>query len=297
MTSIKIKRPIVISVLCHKGGVAKTTTAVALADSLAADHPSAKVLILDCDEQANVKTLFGIKATEAERGIASILIENTPPSKVKITVRPQIDVILSGGRMMRDFEKTFSTSADSERLLSRMMKPFDEDYDYVIIDSPPALSLISANIAMYADYCVIPCTTDLLSVVGVKNTMFFLENLRNHYRAKNLSPCNVLGVVPTMYDQRRNLDMTILDDLQRMADADLMSGGIVFDPIRVDSKIKTAQVKRKLISEVFPKSKAREDYRKLASDIRALVTNTADVPLQTFVQAPLSPSPAREMAL
>ncbi|MGK5088466.1 ParA family protein [Bdellovibrionota bacterium FG-2] len=293
----KIRRPTVIAVLCHKGGVAKTTTAVALADSLAADNPTAKILILDCDEQANVKTLFGIKSTDADGGIASILIENTHPSKVKLTVRPQIDVILSGGRMMRDFEKTFSNDADSELILSKMMKPFDEDYDYVIIDSPPALSLISANIAMYADFCVIPCTTDLLSVVGVKNTMFFLENLRNHFRAKNISPCKVLGVVPTMYDQRRNLDMTILDDLQRMADADLMSGGIVFDPIRVDSKIKTAQVKRKLVSEAFPKTKAREDYRKLASDIQALVTKMTAASVRPTVQTTYSPSPAREMTL
>ncbi len=266
-----MKKPTIIAVLCHKGGVAKTTTAVALADGLAADHPAAKILILDCDEQANVKTLFGIKSNSQERGIASVLIENTHPSQVKISVRPQIDVILSGGRMMRDFEKTFANATDSELILTRLMKPFDADYDYVIIDSPPALSLISANIAMYAEYCLIPCTTDLLAVVGVKNTMFFLENLRNHFQAKNLSPCKVLGVVPTMYDQRRNLDMTILDDLQRMADADLMSGGVVYDPIRVDSKIKTAQIKRKLITEAYPKSKAREDYQKLAQSIHQTV--------------------------
>ncbi|MGK5082997.1 ParA family protein [Bdellovibrionota bacterium FG-1] len=287
------KKPTIIAVLCHKGGVAKTTTAVALADSLAADQPNVKVLILDCDEQANVKTLFGIKSTDGERGIASILLENVHPSKVKIAVRPQIDVILSGGRMMRDFEKTHANSPDCELMLSRQMKPFDGDYDYVIIDSPPALSLISANIAMYADYCLIPCTTDLLSVVGVKNTMFFLENLRNHFHAKNLTPCKVLGVVPTMYDQRRNLDMTILDDLQRMADADLMSGGIVFDPIRVDSKIKTAQVKRKLISEAFPKCKAREDYQKLSTDLLARITSLKEKqqafsPLPTFAALELT---------
>jgi nitrogenase subunit NifH len=76
-----------------------------------------------------------------------------------------------------------------------------------------------------------------------------------------------------MFDQRRNLDMTILDDLQRMADADLMSGGMVFNPIRVDSKVKTSQVKRKLLTEAFPKCKAREDYRTLALDIAKRVVS------------------------
>ncbi|MEI8345940.1 MAG: ParA family protein [Pseudomonadota bacterium] len=263
-----MKKSIVIGVLCHKGGVAKTSTAVALADSLTAADPNKKVLLIDCDEQANIKTLFGVKSLNAEEhGIASVLLRNIHPSKLITNVRPQIDIILSGGRMMREFEKFYANSYDSELILKKQMNSFESEYDYVIIDSPPALSLISANIVMYADYCLIPCTTDLLAVVGLKSTLFFLENLENHFQSKDISPCKVLGVVPTMYSQRRNLDMTILDDLQRMADANLMHGGIVFDPIRSDSKVKTAQVKRKLLSEAFPKCNAREDYRKLCSDI------------------------------
>ena len=147
------------------------------------------------------------------------------------------------------------------------MELFDDSYDFVLIDSPPALSLISSNIAMYADYCLIPCTADLLAVVGVRSTLFFLENLETYFKNKDSQPCKVLGVVPTMYDQRRVLDMTILDDLQRMANADLMRGGTIFDPIRSDIKIKTSQVRRKLITEAFPNSKAAADYEKLCSEV------------------------------
>lgn len=264
-----MKKPIVIAVLCHKGGVAKTSTTTSLADAIVQLKPSAKVLILDCDEQANIKTIFAVKLSEAEGGVASILLENTDPAQVKVQVRPQIDVILSGGRMMRDFEKTHMNTPDSELILKRRMERIGADYDYVLIDSPPALSLVSSNIAMYADFCIIPCTADLLAVVGVRSTLFFLENLEVYFKGRNLKPCEVIGVVPTMYDQRRILDMTILDDIQRMSNANLMRGGVVFDPIRSDTKVKTAQVRRKLLSEAFPTSKAFLDYKKLCEDMMA----------------------------
>lgn len=266
-----MKKPTVIAVLCHKGGVAKTSTTTALAGALVQRDPNARVLVLDCDEQANIKTIFAVKLHEAEGGVASILLENTDPARVRVSVRPNIDVILSGGRMMRDFERTHVNTPDNELILSRRMEKIGAEYDFILIDSPPALSLVSSNIAMYADYCVIPCTADLLAVVGVRSTLFFLENLEQYFRGRALEPCQVLGVVPTLYDQRRTVDMTILDDLQRMANAELTRGGIIFDPIRTDSKMKTSQVRRKLISEAFPTSKAAEDYRKLCEDMLARI--------------------------
>jgi chromosome partitioning protein len=262
-----MKKPTVIAVLCHKGGVAKTSTTTALADALVSRDPKTRVLILDCDEQANIKTIFAVKLHEAEGGVASILLENSDPARVRVSVRRNIDVILSGGRMMRDFERTHMNTPDNELILSRRMEKIGAEYDYVLIDSPPALSLVSSNIAMYADYCVIPCTADLLAVVGVRSTLFFLENLEQYFRGRGLKPCQVLGVVPTMYDQRRTVDMTILDDLQRMANAELTRGGVIFDPIRTDTKMKTSQVRRKLISEAFPNAKVAEDYRKLCGDM------------------------------
>lgn len=262
-----MKKPTVIAVLCHKGGVAKTSTTTALADTLVQREPKARVLILDCDEQANIKTIFAVKLSEAEGGVASILLENTDPARVRVSVRPNIDVILSGGRMMRDFEKTHLNTPDNELILKRRMERVGSEYDYVLIDSPPALSLVSSNIAMYADFCVIPCTADLLAVVGVRSTLFFLENLEIYFKDRDIAPCKVVGVVPTMYDQRRILDMTILDDIERMSNADLMRGGVVFDPIRSDTKVKTAQVRRKLLSEAFPTSKAFADYQKLCVDM------------------------------
>lgn len=225
-----MKKPVVIAVICHKGGVGKTSSTVSLADALAAANPGKRVLIVDADEQSNVKTIFAIKMHEAEGGLASVLLDNASPSNVKVSVRPQIDVILSGGRRMREFERTHANTPNAELMMKLRFENLS-DYDFVIIDSPPALSLISSNIVTYADYLILPSSPDLLAVVGVKNTLYFIENMKEVCKRANVAVADVLGILPTMYDQRRNLDMSIVDDFQRMADNNLTLGGRVFsDP-------------------------------------------------------------------
>jgi chromosome partitioning protein len=259
-----MKKPLILAVMCHKGGTGKTTTVAGLADALA--NVGKKVLIIDADEQSNIKTIFGIKLQNSEGGLAAVLLDNVNPQNMTCKVRENIDVILSGGRFMRDFEKTHANTPDSELLMKLRMDCL-AGYDAILIDTPPALSLISTNIVMYADYLLLPCSPDLLSVVGVKNTLNFVESIEGHYKAKKIKFAKILGVVPTMHDGRRNLDMDILDDLHRLENADLLRGGKVFSPVRTDIKVKTAQVKRKLLSETFPDAKATQDYQTVAQQI------------------------------
>jgi len=261
-----MKKPIVLGIICHKGGVGKTSSTVGLADALAASSPDSKILIVDADEQSNVKTIFAIKMHQAEGGLASILMDNASPENVKVTVRPNIDVILSGGRRMREFERTFSNAPNSELIMKHRFENLS-GYDFILIDSPPALSLISSNIVTYADYLLLPSSPDLLSVVGVKNTLYFVENMKQVYAKEGIRVADVLGILPTMVDTRRNLDMTIVDDFQRMADNNLTMGGRIFHSIRSDIKVKTAQVKRKLLTELAPTAKATMDFQRLAVEI------------------------------
>ena len=269
----KMAKPIVIAIMCHKGGTGKTTTVASLADALST-HSKKKILILDADEQSNIKTIFGIKLQNSEGGLASILLDNVKPESLTCNVREKIDVVLSGGRAMREFEKTHANTPDAELLLKRRFENLT-GYDFVLIDTPPALSLISTNIVTFADYLLLPCSPDLLAVVGIKNTLNFLENLENHFKLKHTPVAKVLGVIPTLHDGRRNLDMDILDDLQRLADADLLRGGQVFSPIRSDMKVKTSQVKRRLLSEAFPDAKATQDYATLGKDVLESLSRSA----------------------
>lgn len=260
-----MEQPKVIAVMCHKGGAGKTTTVAGLADAFA--KSGKKVLIVDADEQSNVKTIFGIKLQTSEGGLAAVLLNNVSPNSLTTNVRPNIDVILSGGRLMRDLEKTHSQTPDAEFLMAKRMSTIKGGYDVILIDTPPALSLISTNIVMYADYLLLPCSPELLAFVGLKNTINFVENIESHFKHREIDVAKILGVIPTMHDGRRNLDLDILDDLHSLENAGLLMGGKVFTPIRNDIKVKTAQVKRKLLSESFPTAKATEDYFKVAKEI------------------------------
>jgi len=256
------KRSVSIAVLNHKGGVGKTATVAGLASGLKQINPNFKILIVDADEQANIKTIFGIKLRDSEGSLASILVDNADPNKCVINVREGIDVILSGGRKLRDFNIKMANFPRAEEFMRERFKNL-ENYDFILIDCPPALSLISSNVVLYANYVLIPTAPDLLSIVATKATVTFLDELESLFG----HAAKVLGAVPTMHDTRRNMDLDILDDLERLADSGLLKGGKCFSEIRTDAKFKTAQVRRKLIHEAFPKSNVAKDYTRLSEEV------------------------------
>lgn len=254
-------KPKKIAILNHKGGVGKTATCTGLASALTYINPKYKILLIDADEQANLKTVFGIKLKDVQGSLADILSSSVNPSKCTTSVRENIDVILSGGKKIRDYVKDFANFPNAEKLMAERFSETNE-YDYILIDCPPALSLVSSNVALYADYVVIPVGPDLLSFVAAKATVSFLEEMSSKF---GHAP-EILGVLPTIHDSRRNIDLDILDDLERLADSGLLHDGICFSEIRSDAKFKTAQVRRKLIHEAFPKSTSATDYLKFAKD-------------------------------
>jgi cellulose biosynthesis protein BcsQ len=133
------------------------------------------------------------------------------------------------------------------------------------VDCPPAISLVSANVVTFADYILVPCLPDLLAFVGAKQTINFIESVGKFYHDSDFPLAKVLGVVLTQYDHRHSLDNTVEGDLE-----DLQNSGLVrrcFKSIPKDIKVKTAQVKRKLLSEGFANSNAAKAYRQLVQDM------------------------------
>jgi chromosome partitioning protein len=283
-----------LAVVNNKGGIGKTSTVLGLASSIRKIQPNAKILIVDSDEQSCIKTSFSVKLGQAEGGLAAVLMDGIQPEKLAFSVRDNLDIILSGGRAMREFEKNYAKTPNADLIVSECFKKLF-GYNYVIFDTPPAFSLLTSNILNYCNYLIIPCELDLFGYVGVKNTITFIDNLREHFRKKNIPLARVLGVLPTMYDERRNMDLDILQDLENFVyekkeikDND----AIVFSPIRQDIKVKTSQVKRKLLHEFAPTSRAAEDYlnftKVVLGQIGALPKEDTDANLKRNTEISLS---------
>ena len=259
-----MKKPIKIAIACHKGGVGKTATVAALADAVTYENPSSRVLILDGDEQNCLKTIFGVKMHETQGGLASILMGEATLDQVRVKVRPNIDLVLSGGRQMKEFERLYASQNKAELIMRERLGDLSE-YEFVFVDCPPAISLISANAVTFANYILIPCLPDLLAFVGAKQTINFIESVGKFYKDAEFPLAKVLGVVLTNYEKRQSLDNTIESDLEN-----LQSSGLVrrcFKSIPKDIKVKTAQVRRKLLSEGFANSNAAQAYRHLVQEI------------------------------
>lgn len=280
-----MKKPLTIAVTGNKGGIGKTATTICVADALRTHLPEANILLVDGDDQSCLKTTFQVRLRDAEGGLAAVLLDAVKPAEVAIPVRERLSVILSGGRAMRDLEKNIPKSLDADRLLHDRFQGI-EGYDIIIFDTPPAINQFVSNVCTYVDHLVIPCSPDLYGYMGVKNTISFLNELETHFTPKGLKVARVLGILPTMFDSRRTVDLDTLDSLDHLAQANETRGGIIFEPIRNDIKVKSSAVKRKLLSEFAPTSKATEDYAKLAKAIMQQVGY--NLPVTEHAKAPIA---------
>ena len=254
----------VVAVMCHKGGAGKTTTVIQLAGFYSTK--GLKTLIIDSDEQANIKTLFGLRLSNADGGLASILIEKLmPESMIQKTSVENIDVILSGGRKMKEFEESAFQNSGSFTRMASLCENLKKSYDIILIDTPPAIGAIAVNVAAFADYVLLVAEPDLLGLMGTKATEQFIT-LEVGNKLKLKTP-KILGVAFTRFDVRRSADNNAMDEMDTYASKGNLSGGKVYEPIRQDSKIRTAQARRKTIFHYAPKSNAALDYEKLGLEL------------------------------
>ena len=255
-----------IAIMCHKGGTAKTTTVSNLAGYFA-NILKKRVLIIDTDEQSNIKTVFGLKLSESEGGLASILLDNLNPEElIQKTKYPNIDIILSGGKIIRQLESHFSQSENRFLLMQKKLSVLKNKYDLILIDTSPALSLVGSNVIAFSDYVLLPTSPELLGVVGVKSTITCIEHFEKDLKSHGLSIPEVLGIVLTLFDTRRSLDMSTLDELDNLC-SNYPNLGQLFNPIRMDTKVRTAQHRRKHLFDSEQNSRAAQDYATLGNAI------------------------------
>lgn len=248
-----------------KGGVAKSTTAVAVACGLKLLKPEANILLLDGDPQGSIKTYFGLKLGSAE-DFSTVLIDDTPFENAiqKISIREvgEIDVMISS-RKLAEADIRMAAFPRREETLRMRFKKQNISYDYCIIDSSPAMNLVLLNFMTFADSWLIPATMDAFAISNI-SYLFEQKKIIEEFYEK--SP-KILGILPTMYNRRTTVAQTALEAVKTRFSAQTK----IFDPIPVDSTIKKAQVKRQVIYDFLGVSKSADSYKALSEEVLGLI--------------------------
>ena len=199
----------VICITNQKGGVGKTTTAVNLAFYLAKDKY--RVLLIDFDPQGNATSGLGFNKEDLKASMTEVMLGQTP----------MISVILETKYKGLDLAPTTPQLADAEVKLTKMNKKFvqlktgvesiKDSYDYIIIDSPPSLSMLTVNAMIASEYLLLPVQTEFYALEGVAQLLESMKLVR-----KSLNPSlKLLGVLATMYDKRTSLSAQVLAEVQK----------------------------------------------------------------------------------
>lgn len=237
-----------ICVVNQKGGVGKTTTAVNLATGLA--RRKKRVLVLDLDSQGNISTCLGAKS---DRTMYDLLINNVAPLECVKQVEDNLFVISSDNKLA-EAEAIMMAKPNRERVLKQKMEKLDAgDFDFVILDCPPSLSLMNQNALLYADEAIIPSATETLSFLGLKKMVEVIDEYNNMFDHDLM----IGGILPTMYDRRNRICIEVLGKMEESFN------GMTLDPIRVNSKLIEAPGHSKTIFDYAKSSRGAQDYQKL----------------------------------
>jgi chromosome partitioning protein len=242
----------------QKGGVGKTTTVVNLATYLAL--AGRRVLVVDLDPQGNATSGFGIDRSAVDRSVYDAVVESVPIETLVVgTLVGGLDLVPSS-IALAGAEVELASMEQRERRLARLIGAVAVDHDYVLIDCPPSLGLLTVNGLTAADTVLIPIQCEYYALEGLTQLIATIHLVRDHLNPR----LDLKGVVLTMYDARTNLSADVAAEVRRHLD------GSVFDTIIPRSvRLSEAPSYGQPIAVYRPDSKGAEAYRSLAAELLA----------------------------
>jgi chromosome partitioning protein len=237
----------------QKGGVAKTTSTVNLGVALA--ELGKRVLAVDMDPQGNLTMSQGIDPENLEKSMYDVLVHRMPIEEV--IVSNEIDVATSTIDLA-GAEMALSAQIGRERALEKALKPIAKRYDYVLIDTPPSLGLLTINALAAADGVIVPVQCEYLSLRGLLQLERTLEMIRENINPK----VKIKGILPTLFDARTLHGREAVEILKENF------GSLVFDTVvRKTIKFAEAPVQGSSVLKYDPRGKGAEAYRSLAREV------------------------------
>jgi chromosome partitioning protein len=239
-----------ICVINQKGGVGKTTTLVNVAAGLA--KAGKKVLMIDLDPQGNLGTCVN---KTCMHDIYDVIVNGYDPISCIEEVENNL-FIISSKETLTKAEMILVGEQSRETVLRRVLAPI-AGFDFLFLDCPPSLGLLNQNAMLYADEIIVPASTDILALTGLKTMIKAIYKINEVFEHS----AKVSLIVPTMFDKRNRVCKDVLNEMTN----EFME--IITDPVHVNSKLKESPAQGKSIFDYDASCRGAEDYNKIVNRI------------------------------
>jgi len=198
----------ILGVVNQKGGVGKTTTAINLSACLALE--GLKILLVDCDPQANASSGLGLQRDDSRHSIYDVLVGASQPDQVILPTEIDTLWVLPGSKNLTGANVELAGAESRETRLRQALATVKDRYDLVILDCPPALDLLTLNALVAANSLVVPMQAEYFALEGISELVSTLERVKAAFNPE----IEIEGVLLTMYDDRTNLAQQVTETLR-----------------------------------------------------------------------------------